>query len=497
VTLRVRLTVALVVLVAVGLVVSDVVTYTALRSYLVRRVDQQLISSSHQVLFALSSSQTPGPGPGPGEGDPILPSGTFGVILDSSGEQVGRPVVFNYGGEVLPPPDLPATIHRGTLREPSLVTVGSQGDGPQYRVAALGLTDGSTLVVAIPLTELTHTLNRLLLIAAAVTIVVLATMALLSMFTVRRGLRPLERIEVTAEAIAAGDLSRRVEETDPRTEVGRLGASLNVMLGRIEEAMDERRASEEALRRFLADASHELRTPLTSIRGYAELFRRGASDDPADTALAMRRIEQEGERMGVLVEDLLFLARAGQGRPIAHDPVDLVRVTRDAVHDARAVDPSREFELDVQDELTVAGDDDRLRQVMANLLSNAVTHTPAGTPVTVRVTEIDGWAELHVSDRGPGLAHDEAAHVFEPFYRADPARGRVHDVDDTDEGKGTGLGLAIVAAIAEAHGGSAGVVSEPGEGATFTVRLPIHGAEARPSEVVDVPDDGDVPDGVG
>ena len=146
-----------------------------------------------------------------------------------------------------------------------------------------------------------------------------------------------------------------MEETDPRTEVGRLGASLNVMLGRIEEAMDERRASEEALRRFLADASHELRTPLTSIRGYAELFRRGASDDPADTALAMRRIEQEGERMGVLVEDLLFLARAGQGRPIAHDPVDLVRVARDAVHDARAVDPSREIELDVPDALTVAG----------------------------------------------------------------------------------------------------------------------------------------------
>ena len=472
-TLRVRLTIALVALVGAGLLVSDVATYTALRSYLVKRVDQQLLTSSHQVLFALSSSETPGPGPGPGDGDPILPSGTFGVILDSSGAQIGQPVVFNYGGDVLAPPDLPATIHRGTLRDPSLFTVGSQGDGPQYRVAALGLTDGSTLVVAIPLTELTHTLNRLLLIACAVTLAVLATMALLSMVTVRRGLRPLEKIEVTAEAIAAGDLSRRVEETDPRTEVGRLGASLNVMLGRIEEAMDERRASEEALRRFLADASHELRTPLTSIRGYAELFRRGASDDPADTALAMRRIEQEGERMGVLVEDLLFLARAGQGRPIAHDPVDLVRVARDAVHDARAVDPSREIELDVPDALTVPGDDDRLRQVMANLLSNALTHTPTGTPVTVRVRQDEGWAEVQVSDRGPGLAADEAAHVFEPFYRADPARGRDHDADDTDEGKGTGLGLAIVAAIAEAHGGSAGVVSEPGEGAAFTVRLPV------------------------
>jgi two-component system, OmpR family, sensor kinase len=494
-TLRVRLTVALVVLVAVGLMVSDVATYTALRSYLVKRVDQQLLSSSRQVLFALSSHETPGPGPGPGDGDPILPSGTFGVILDSSGAQVGQPVVFNYGGDVLSPPDLTATIHRGTLQEPSLFTVGSQGDGPQYRVAALGLTNGSTLVVAIPLAELARTLNRLLLIAGAVTLAVLATMALLSMVTVRRGLRPLEKIEVTAEAIAAGDLSRRVEETDPRTEVGRLGVSLNVMLGRIEEAMDERRASEEALRRFLADASHELRTPLTSIRGYAELFRRGASDDPADTALAMRRIEQEGERMGVLVEDLLFLARAGQGRPIAHDPVDLVRVARDAVHDARAVDPSREIGLDAPDALILPGDDDRLRQVLANLLSNALTHTPAGTPVTVRVRADDGWAEIEVDDRGPGLVAEEAAQVFEPFYRADPARGRVHEGDEPEEGKGTGLGLAIVAAIAEAHGGSVRVVSDPGDGATFTVRLPVERVEpvesTSPGDQAPPPDDDD------
>jgi two-component system OmpR family sensor kinase len=297
-------------------------------------------------------------------------------------------------------------------------------------------------------------------------------MAILSLFTVRRGLRPLEQIEQTAEAIAAGDLSRRVEGTDPRTEVGRLGVSLNVMLGRIEEAMDERRASEEALRRFLADASHELRTPLTSIRGYAELFRRGASDDPGDTALAMRRIEQEGERMGVLVEDLLFLARAGQGRPIAHEPVDLVQVATDAVHDAGAIDPSRAIELDVSDDVMVVGDEGRLRQVLANLLSNTLTHTPAGSPVTVRVRSADGWAEVDVSDRGPGLSADEAAHVFEPFYRADPARGRVRADDGSDE-QGTGLGLAIVAAIAEAHGGSVSVASEPGDGATFHVRIPV------------------------
>jgi two-component system OmpR family sensor kinase len=472
-TLRVRLTAALVILVALGLVVSDVATYTALRSYLVHRVDQQLRSSPHAVLFALSQPGLQGGDAGPGGGDQMLPEGTYGVIMSSSGTVVGDPVVFDYGGTAPSPPDLPTTVTAGTAQEPSFFDMDAVGGGAGYRAAGYRLTDGSTLVVAIPLTEVSNTLRRFLIIAGAVTLAVLATMAVLSLFTVRRGLHPLQRIETTAEAIAAGDLSRRVEETDPRTEVGRLGASLNVMLGRIEEAMDERRASEEALRRFLADASHELRTPLTSIRGYAELFRRGAADDPTDTALAMRRIEQEGERMGVLVEDLLFLARAGQGRPIAHEPVDLVRVATDAVHDARAVDPTREITLDAPGALAISGDDGRLRQVFANLLSNALTHTAIGTPVTVRLGADDGWAEIEVTDRGPGLTADEAAHVFEPFYRADPARGRVRPDVGADDERGTGLGLAIVAAIAEAHGGDVAVTSEPGNGAVFRVRFPI------------------------
>jgi two-component system OmpR family sensor kinase len=474
VTLRVRLTAVLVILVAVGLVASDVATYAALRSYLVNRIDQQLLSSPHQVLLALSSPGSPGGAPGPGESDSSLPAGTYAVILDASGAAVGDPYAPSFGGPAPSPPDLPTTIDAGTLEDPTFLSVGAKtGQGPGYRVIALGLTNGSTLVVAIPLTELAKTLQRLLIIAGSVTVGVLFSLALLSMVTVRRGLRPLERIEVTAGAIAAGDLSRRVEQTDPHTEVGRLGASLNVMLGRIEEAMDERRASEEALRRFLADASHELRTPLTSIRGYAELFRRGASDDPADTALAMRRIEQEGERMGVLVEDLLFLARAGQGRPIAHEEVDLLRVAADAVHDARAVDPSRAIELQALGALSMVGDEGRVRQIFANLLSNALRHTPAGTAVAVRVGAIDGWAEIEVRDDGPGLSPDEVAHVFEPFYRADPARGRVREDDQAEEGNGTGLGLAIVAAIAEAHGGSVDVTSAPGDGATFRVRLPV------------------------
>lgn len=490
-TLRVRLTAALVVLVAVGLLVSDLATYTALRSYLITRIDQQLRSSPRPVLFAMSQPGLPGSGSGSDGGDQMLPEGTYAVIVDVSGAAVGDPVVFDYGGTALSPPDLPANIVGGTVQEPSFFSVKAAGGGPGYRAAGYKLTNGSTLVVAIPLTELSNTLGRLSLIAGAVTLAVLATMAVLSLFTVRRGLRPLEQIEQTAEAIAAGDLSRRVQETDPRTEVGRLGVSLNVMLGRIEEAMDERRASEEALRRFLADASHELRTPLTSIRGYAELFRRGASDDPGDTALAMRRIEQEGERMGVLVEDLLFLARAGQGRPIAHEPVDLVHVAADAVHDAGAVDPSRAIELEAPGALTVPGDEGRLRQVLGNLLSNALTHTPAGTPVTVRVRSAEGVAEIEVSDRGPGLTADEAAHVFEPFYRADPARGRVRPDEGADGGNGTGLGLAIVAAIAEAHGGSASVTSQPGEGATFTVRLPVERAAPHDRSLPDAPVDAD------
>ena len=224
-TLRVRLTAALVILVAVGLLVSDVATYTALRSYLVDRIDQQLRSSPRSVLFALSQPGLPGAGgpDGGGGGDQMLPEGTYGVILNSSGDPVGDPVVFDYGGTALSPPDLSATISGGTAQLPSFYSVKAVGDGPGYRAVAYTLTDGSTLVVAIPLAELSNTLGRFSLIAGAVTLAVLATMAILSLFTVKRGLRPLEQIEQTAEAIAAGDLSRRVEETDPAPRSGGWG----------------------------------------------------------------------------------------------------------------------------------------------------------------------------------------------------------------------------------------------------------------------------------
>jgi two-component system OmpR family sensor kinase len=490
VTLRARLTLTLVALVVIGLVVSDIATYTALRSFLVRRVDQQLSSASFPVAHLLLSPDfSSGEVRADPEGSAFLPAGTWAALYDASGTEV-RHVTLTYGGADLTPPAITPQIAGSDDTTATPFTVAAQdGSGAGYRAIAVRLNDGSVVVVAVPLRDVAETLRRLTIVAGLVTLGVLAAMGMLSWVTVRRELRPLRRIEETAGAIAAGDLSRRVEQTDPGTEVGRLGTALNVMLGRIEHSMEEQRASEEALRRFLADASHELRTPLTSIRGYAELFRRGAEDNPGDTAVAMRRIEQESERMGSLVDDLLFLARSGQGRPIAQDAVDLARVAADAVQDARAVDPGREITLDAPDGLVVVGDEDRLHQVVANLLSNALAHTPPGTPVAVRVRATDGGAELEVSDHGLGLNGEQAAHVFEPFFRADPSRGRVRSPEANGNGRGTGLGLSIVAAIAEAHGGGATVTSAPGEGATFTIRLPLEPeAQGSPEDPDRAPD---------
>jgi Signal transduction histidine kinase len=465
------LSVALVAVVAFGLIVSDVATYTALRSYLLRRVDQQLASAQAPMLRYLLSDGGEGFGFPPSDRGSLPPPGTFAQLYDTSGNAVRHVVVVTYGGSTLALPDVPSALASAPLGA-SPFSVGALGGGRlHYRVLAGQVSGGLTEVVAIPLTEMSDTLGRLLAIAGLATLAVLAGMAVLAWVMVRRELRPLERVEQTAGAIAAGDLSRRVDAVDPKTEVGRLGIALNVMLGRIEDAMDERRASEEALRRFLADASHELRTPLTSIRGYAELFRRGAGAKPQDTALAMRRIEQESERMGALVEDLLFLERAGQGRPIAHEKVDLVAIATDAVHDARAVDGSRPISLDAPGTLDMDGDESRLRQVFANLLSNALEHTPNGTPIEVKVSNDDGWAVASVHDSGPGIEPEQAEHIFEPFYRADPSRGRSGRSER--QGSGTGLGLAIVEAVVEAHGGSIQVEGGAGLGATFTLRVPI------------------------
>jgi two-component system OmpR family sensor kinase len=349
----------------------------------------------------------------------------------------------------------------------------------RWRVLAVPLPGGTTsVVVALSLDDVDNTVTQLTLVNAVVGLAVLGLLAVGGYLVVRSSLRPLVEVEHIAGAIAAGDLSRRVPERDPRTEVGRLGRALNGMLGQIESAFRAREASEqnarrseERMRQFVADASHELRTPLASIRGFAELYRQGAVPDEADVQRVMRRIEDEALRMGVLVEDLLLLARVDEQRPLEYAPVDLLQIAGDAVHDARAVAPDRRIELELLPSDTppiVPGDEARLRQVAANLVSNALTHTPASATVRVRVGTDGATAVLEVADDGPGLTPEDAARVFERFYRADPSRTR--------SSGGTGLGLSIVAALVAAHGGTVEVDTNPGRGATFRVRLPVSAA---------------------
>jgi two-component system OmpR family sensor kinase len=323
---------------------------------------------------------------------------------------------------------------------------------------------GGATIAAVPLREVDQTLDRLLLVEALVIGGVLLALAILSWLLVRVGLRPLDRIGTTAGAIAAGDLSRRVSPADPRTEVGRLGVALNAMLARLEKAFAEREASENRLRRFLADASHELRTPLASIRGYAELFRIGAARKAADTEKAMRRIEEEATRMGIVVEDLLTLARLDEVHDVVREEVDLGRLARDAVGDARASDPNRPISVRVEECAIVLGDPHQLHQVLANLMRNALVHTPSGTAIEVSVKGHDGAVVLEVRDHGPGLPIAGAEPLFERFWRAEKGRERGR--------AGAGLGLAIVAGIVAAHGGEVVAENAADGGARFIVQFP-------------------------
>jgi len=471
-SLRSRLLLGLLGLVSVGLVASDVITYRFLQSFLMRRLDEQVQASLDPVASRLAAGERRSP--------PLnrtaVPGGTYGAVVDNAGNViVSRP--FGYEGEDLEHLPQPKLKVSDLSRRQPFTTPAVEHGAPGFRVVVAGLSDGSgSLVVAVPMNDVVQTLHRLLIIELLTTTAVLAGVGILALVVVRAGLRPLEDIGRTAGAIADGDLSQRVERAEPRTEVGRLGLSLNAMLAQIETAFEAREASEDRLRRFVADASHELRTPLTSIRGYAEMFRRGAAERPADLATSMRRIEEESARMGVLVDDLLLLARLDQGRPLERQPVDLAQVAADAVFDARAVEPERPIELSEPEVAVVLGDEARLRQVAANLLANARQHTPPATPVRVEVREADGRVRLEVADEGPGLYPEEAEKVFERFYRADPSRAR-------NQG-GTGLGLSIVAAVAEAHGGRTGVESTPGRGACFWIELPA---------AVPDGDDGSVP----
>jgi two-component system OmpR family sensor kinase len=487
-SMRLRLLLAISGFVLVGLLIAGLATYVLLRSFLLDRVDVQLYAARGPVVQRLQEGGMPPPGGPPnGTTDQLLPPGTMGEAF-RDGRPITQPVwLLDQGQEHPPAPALPSPI--GATPSGRIFTTGALGAPSfHYRVLAQSFPSGAVLVVGIPLTDVGDVLNRLLTVEALVAAGVLLGLAALSLWTVRRELRPLQRIEETAGAIAAGDLSRRVDVVDPRTEVGRLGLSLNAMLAQIERAFDERRASESRLRRFLADASHELRTPLTSIRGYAELFRRGAGARPEDLATSMRRIEEEAARMGVMVDDLLLLARLDQGRPMELAAVDLSAIASDAVADARTVHGGRQISVDAPDRLEVSGDEARLREVVANLLSNALEYTDGAIGVSVRAE--DGSALLQVADHGPGLSEEQRAQVFEPFYRADPARTRRKG--------GAGLGLSIVSAILEAHGGTISIVETDGGGATFRVTLPaVRTSPAVPtpsgSVVTPAPDEERVP----
>ncbi|CAM3863028.1 sensor histidine kinase [Tsukamurella ocularis] len=455
VPLRLSLVALVVGLVFLGLLASGTALTAAMKDQLLSREDQALRQ-------AAETWARPKP--------PLLPEPPRG----------GRPPTRFYQAVFLPDgrqlqisnPDFterPDLSRLGDLHGDAVTVHSVGGGGPEWRVVQSS-SDYGVAFVAVTLTDVDSTLRVMIVLELLIGACVVIIAGGLGYLVVRRSLRPLEEVEATAEAIAAGDLTRRVPEAPAHTEVGRLSTSINTMLHQVQDSFDrvaaseERaRADEERMRRFVGDASHELRTPLTSIRGFAELYRQGATDD---TGFVMSRIESEAERMGLLVEDLLLLARLDARRPLAADTVDLVAVADDVVHAAQAREPGRDIalELDGADTVALTGDRDRLHQVVTNLVSNALRHTPDEATVRVRLTEEPGAVVLAVADTGPGMEPDEAARVFERFYRTDSSRSRGSG--------GAGLGLSIVHGIVERHGGTVTVDTAPGGGATFTVRLP-------------------------
>ena len=469
--LRVRLVALLVLLLLVALTITSIATSAMMRRQLMDSTDRDLneaaLPTASQVLSQLLHRQQVG-----------IPTNYAVRFMPTDGS---APYAVNPTGERLHP-DIPRlTVNDPRILNGRLFTVGSTDGEMRWRVVPGRLNDGSaTFAVAVPLRGVDNTVQQTVRFAVLIGLAIIATCALLGWFGVRRAFRPLAQIEDTAAGIAAGDLTRRIPEPTTEDEVASLARSLNAMLAQIEQSFAVREASEERMRQFVSDASHELRTPLAAVRGYAELFRQGAVTEPEDVAGAMRRIEDESIRMGGLVEDLLLLTRLDSQRPLEKGPVDLTVLAADAVQDARALDSTRQVRLlgltgDLQP-TTIEGDEARLRQVVTNLVGNAVNHTPHGTDIEIAVGSDAGRAKLEIRDHGPGVDPIKARKVFERFYRADPSRGR-------GNGGGNGLGLAIVAAIVSAHGGRVGVAMTPGGGATFVVDLPTAISQPEPSNV--------------
>ncbi|MFL6142836.1 MAG: sensor histidine kinase [Labedaea sp.] len=477
-TLRARLVAAMLVLATVALAVFGVASVLLIRKSQLDRVDAQLSDLSRLINRQGFLRRLP-----PSGGRENLPTDYRVVLFASNGSPLGS---FGQRDGETGGPSLPA-VDPSTVDDRGAFTVNDQAGGASWRVRMVRAQDGIA-AAAVSLETVEATTRQLVAIEFAVGSLLLVVLGSVGFAVVRLGLRPLTRIEQTAAEIAGGDLDRRVPEADPHTETGRLGRALNTMIGRLSAAMRQRERSETRLRRFVADASHELRTPLTSIRGFAELYRRGGAGDRSDVDRLMGRIEEEAMRMGLLVDDLLLLARLDEQRALDLDEVDLVVLAADAVHDVTARDPDRPVRLNTPDgPVRVVGDEHRLRQVTMNLVTNAVNHTPPGTPVTVTVSSstvdkqtgtpaatagasLDGVAEaalLEVRDRGQGIPADAAPLVFDRFYRLDSGRARRNG--------GTGLGLAITAAILEAHRGRIDLHTTPGGGATFRVLLPLAG----------------------
>ncbi|MFI9848502.1 sensor histidine kinase [Nonomuraea sp. NPDC051941] len=467
-TLRTRLVMAVLGVATLGLVLSTVAGVALLRGNLMGRVDQQLEQLSRLVTIKkgdlFSQVRTLQPVPVDDVVSEVLTK-RIAAVQQIMMYDTGGTLRFKFGDPNEPGP----VIDKGRVGE----TYTAPGtSGPSWRVRATKASNGNTVVLAQSLAEVEETQTSAVAIFVAVGVFVLLLAGLAADALVRLGLRPLTRMEATAGHIARGDFDRRVPADDPHTEPGRLARAMNVMLDRLQSEIAARTDSEARMRRFLADASHELRTPLTSVRGFAELHRRGG-----DAGEAMHRIEDEAARMGVLVNDLLTLAQLDEERPIERRPVDLLEVAADTIRDARVRAPDRQVRLAALDgplaPVTITGDDARLRQVAANLVGNALCHTPPDASVTVKVGRSDGLAVLEVSDTGPGVPPEHVPHLFDRLYRVGRGRSRADG--------GAGLGLAIVSAIVSAHGGRVEVDTAPGEGATFRVLLP--GSEAAPSSL--------------
>jgi two-component system OmpR family sensor kinase len=531
-SLRTKLITGLLTLVIAAVAAISISSVWVLRSYLTSQDDKQLQAAYSNVYTALVDGLMPPdriPVPGTTYSVGNYNNIFAGVQAGTQLSPPGSPSGLAYGSQAQSVPDVPTSELWDITNNGKLVTVPAQSGSDTWRVKTgtisyqLPTSTGvqqvnGTLIVGADLGDINATIGGLATTVLIIGFIIVAILALAIVVVVRASLRPLVDIEETAGEIAAGYLNRRVPERDSRTEIGRLGRSLNTMLSQIETAFHAREESEaaahhseERMRRFIADASHELRTPLTAIRGFAEYYRqRGglvrrwdrdratAADAPPGSGLTpdeldriMQRVEKEAARMGLLVEDLLLLARLDQQRPLARQPVDLLVLGADAVHDARLLAPARTIELSVQPgaAFLVVGDEARLRQVIGNLMSNALKYTPDGTPIEVTISSgtLDPQAGDHtpavlldVTDHGPGMSQEQAHRVFERFYRADQARTRATG--------GSGLGLAIVRALVAAQGGVTSLRTAEGQGATFRIALPLA------ADVLDDPGDAELAD---